>query len=45
VNGNGTRLERVKKKKRERKDEEKTLLEEDMPLTEGKQAQNEKENC
>ncbi len=41
----GHDLKEWREKKRERKDEEKTLLEEDMPLTEGKQAQNEKENC
>jgi hypothetical protein len=43
VNGNGTRLERVKKKNETKK--KKKLLVEDMPLTEGKHAQREKENC
>ena len=39
MNGNGTRLERAKKKEKTKK---KKLFREDMPLTEGKQARTKK---
>jgi hypothetical protein len=42
VNGNGTRLERAKKKEKTKK---KNLLGEDMPLKERQARRKKKENC